>query len=183
MSLSQVQDLAFQNAVLRNQLWASQRKTKTSEWFFLVDTKHRWDGTEHDKDQSRAYCDNTMEEFAEQLDAGEIVELNRKTHTWTPEYINDVRIRYVCELGNGKLRADGTKGRTGGTFHIHALVTVIHTSNISLEWETLRDFFTPRLQLLFGNKPFVGRPRLTNQNRVVEYMEKGFEEAVWNVVR
>jgi len=182
MSLSHTQELAFQNAVLKNKLWASNRKVKVSEWFLLVDTREKWDGTEYQKEQVRRYCDDVMTEFTDALEAGDIVHMNRATHYWDSQYIDSVSVRYVCELGNGKMKKDGKKGRTGGTFHLHILITIIHTTNISLEWETLRDFFTPRMQLLFSKKPFVGRPRLTSQNRVVEYMEKGLEEAVWTQI-
>jgi len=181
MSLSLTQDLAWQNAVMRQKLWASNKKVNRSEWFFLVDTRHK-PTSEQDKARSERYCDGVMEEFTRELQEGNIITLNKKKHQWNQDYIDSTSVRYVVELGLGKMKKDGTRGASGGTIHIHALVTVIHHSNISLTQETLADFFVPRLQTLFGKRPFVGRPRLTNQNRVVEYMEKGFEEAEWKQV-
>ena len=182
MSLSELEQLRWQNSVLREKGWASDPdRKKRSEWFFLVDTRYAPTDA-HDKDRCEAYIDEVMKEFGAEVKAGNIVDLNRKTHRWDSRYIDDVRIRYVVELGKGKLKKDGTKGDTGGKLHIHVLLTIFHHSNISLTWESLVAFFGPRFGLYFAKRPFVSRPRLTSENRTIEYMEKGFEHAEWKVV-
>jgi hypothetical protein len=114
--------------------------------------------------------------------AGQYITMNRKTHAWLPEYIDEVRIKYVVELGKGKLKKDGTKGKSGGTIHLHVYLSVYHHSNISLEWEALRDFFEPPMFQYFALKPFISRPRLVQPDRVEEYMEKSFQRAAWQTI-
>lgn len=182
MSLSELEQLRWQNSVLKEKNWASDpERKKRSEWFFLVNTRYK---PEDDVDRSRceAYIDEVMLEFSQEVKAGNIIALNRKTHRWDSQYIDDVRIRYAVELGKGKLKLDGTRGKSGGELHVHVLLTVFHHSNISLTWESLVAFFGPKFQLYFSKKPFVSRPRLTSENRTVEYMEKGFEHAEWKVI-
>lgn len=182
MSLSELEHLRWQNSVLREKNWASNpKRKKRSEWFFLVNTRYKPED-EYDRQRCEAYLDEVMLEFSNAVREGAIIDLNRKTHQWNAEYIDDVRIRYVIELGKGKLKKDGTKGRSGGELHLHVLLTVFHHSNVSLTWEKLVEFFEPRLLLFFGRKPFVSRPRLTGENRTQEYMEKGFEQAEWKVI-
>ena len=181
MSLFDIEQLRWQNAVLREKNWATnERKLKQSRWFFLVSTRYK-PTSEIDREQKKQYCDEIMQEFKDEI--GQIVTINRKTHSWTPDYINDVVIRYVVETGRGKLKLDGTRGKSGGQMHIHVDVSIYHHSNISLTYEALYAFFQPRIWRYFGiEKPFVSRPRLIPADRVKEYMEKSFENAVWTTV-
>ncbi len=182
MSLSELEHLRWQNSVLREKGWASDPdRKKRSEWFFLVNTRHKPE-SEQERKEGEEYIDSVMLEFSDAVKQGEIIDLNRKTHSWDSRFIDDVRIRYVVELGKGKLKKDGNRGRSGGELHIHVLLTVFHHSNISLTWESLVNFFRPRFELFFAKKPFVSRPRLTSENRTLEYMEKGFEFAEWKVI-
>ncbi len=182
MSLSELEHLRWQNSVLKEKNWASNPdRKKRSEWFFLVNTRYKPED-EYNRSRAEQYIDSVMLEFSDAVKQGSIIDLNRKTHHWDTEYIDDVRIRYVVELGKGKLKADGTRGRSGGELHVHVLLTVFHHSNISLTWESLVNFFRPRFELFFAKKPFVSRPKLTSENRTLEYMEKGFESAEWKVI-
>jgi len=185
MSLSEIERLRWENAVLREKTWASgkQGKLKRSEWFFLVNTRHNPNNGNPDLERSKEYGDYIMEEFARAVKNGDIITLNKKRHFWDPEFIESVKIRYVTEIGKGKLKKNGQPGKVGGTVHFHVLLTVHHRSNISLEWEKLYEFFQPFIsEYFFQDKPFIGRPRLVPQNRIQEYMEKGFETAEWQTV-
>ena len=180
--LSELERLRWENEVLRQKSWASNRKLKHSEWFFLVNSHHKPEEGNPGRELSLEFCDDLMREFAQQVRDGEIITINKKKHSWTGEYIKNIKIRYVTEIGLGKLKKNGERGKTGATAHIHVLLTVHHTSNISLTWENLYEFFNPRMVELFGKNPFVSRPKLIPQNRTEEYMEKGFEEAEWKEI-
>ena len=176
---AELEHLRWQNAVLKEKNWASDnKKLKRSQWFFLVNSRHK----PQPMDGSEDYLDALMQDFAVQVKAGEIITMNRKTHAWLPEYIDEVRIKYVVELGKGKLKKDGTKGKSGGTIHLHVYLSVYHHSNISLEWEALRDFFEPPMFQYFALKPFISRPRLVQPDRVEEYMVKSFQRAAWQTI-
>lgn len=182
MSLSELENLRWQVSVLKEKNWSRDPdRKKRSEWFFLVNTRYK-PVDEYDKARCEEFIDEIMQEFAQAVRNGEIVEMNRKTHHWDGNFIDDIRIRYVVELGKGKLKKDGTRGKSGGELHVHVLLTIYHYSNLTLTWEALVEFFSPRLKTYFANKPFISRPRLTSENRTIEYMEKGFEDAVWKVV-
>lgn len=182
MSLSELEHLRWQNSVLKEKNWARDPdRKKRSEWFFLVNTRYKPED-DFDKDRCEAYIDEIMGDFSNAVRAGNIVDLNRKTHSWDTQYIDDVRIRYAVEVGKGKLKKDGTRGKSGGELHIHVLLTIYHHSNLTLTWESLVEFFQPPFMTFFAMKPFVSRPKLTTENRTIEYMEKGFENAVWKVV-
>jgi len=182
MSLSELEELRWRDAVIRQKRWASnERNIKRSEWFILVDTKYKPQSAE-DFAAAKAFCDGLMKDFTRELKNGTIVALNRITHAWNSEYIDSIRVRYVVELGLGKLKKDGTRGKTGGTVHIHILLTLLHYTNMSLPYENLQLFFTQPLEYRFGKRPFIGHPRLVKGNRTEEYMEKGFERAEWNEV-
>lgn len=181
MSLFEIEQLRWQNAVLREKNWATREKAlKQSRWFFLVSTRYK-PTSEFDLQQKTAYCDEIMREFKEEI--GNIITFNRKRHTWTPEFITDVVIRYVVETGKGKLKLDGTRGKSGGQMHIHVDICIFHHSNIALTQEALYAFFQPRIWRLFGiEKPFVSRPRLVPADRIREYMEKSFANAAWTTI-
>lgn len=181
-ALSEIERLRWENSVLREKNWASGRKLKHSEWFFLVNSRHKPSDGNPSLENSLDFCDMVMKQFAEAVKQGDIITLNRKTHRWDNDHIRNVKIRYVNEIGKGKLKKDGTRGKSGGTVHIHCLLTVHHTSNITLTWESLHDFFQPRMLELFGKNPFVSHPKLIPQHRVEEYMEKGFETAEWKQI-
>lgn len=179
--IEELEHLRWQNAVLREKNWASNGKLKISQWFVLVSTKYK-PTSELDKEQHKVYCDEIMQELKELI--GTIIGFNRKTHGWTDEYIVDVRIRYVVETGKGKLKRDGTRGKSGGEMHIHIYITIYHRSNINLTQEALYAFFQPRIFRYFGiERPFVGRPVLLPLNRVEEYMGKSFENVKWTVIK
>lgn len=185
MSLSEIERLRWENAVLREKTWAHGKEGKLhrSEWFFLVNTRHKPANGNPDLERSKEYGDVIMADFAHAVRAGDILTLNKKKHQWNTDFIQDVKIRYVVEIGKGKLKKDGHPGNVGGTVHFHVMLTVHHRSNISLEWEKLYEFFQPLIeQYFFQERPFIGRPKLIPQNRVVEYMEKGFEAAEWQTV-
>lgn len=185
MSLSEIERLRWENAVLREKTWAQGRegRLRRSEWFFLVNTRHKPSQGNPDLARSKEHGDAIMTEFARAVRDGEILTLNKKRHRWDADFIESVKIRYVTEIGKGKLKKNGQPGNVGGTVHFHVLLTVHHRSNITLEWENLFNFFQPlNEQYFFEPRPFVGRPKLIPENRVQEYMEKGFEHADWQVV-
>lgn len=185
MSLSEIERLRWENAVLREKTWAHGRegKLRRSEWFFLVNTRHKPADGNPDLLRSKEYADVIMVDFARAVRDGDILTLNKKTHRWDADYIADVKIRYVAEIGKGKLKKNGQPGKVGGTIHFHVLLTVHHRSNISLDWQNLYDFFQPlNEQYFFQPHPFVGRPKLVPEHRIQEYMEKGFEAADWQTV-
>lgn len=185
MSLSEIERLRWENALLREKTWAHGRagKLRRSEWFFLVNTRHKPANGNPDLERSKEYGDIIMAEFARAVQAGDILTLNKKSHTWNRDYIENVKIRYVTEIGKGKLKKNGQPGNVGGTVHFHVLLTVHHRSNVSLEWEKLYAFFQPLIELyFFQTKPFIGHLKLVPENRVEEYMAKGFENAEWQVI-
>ena len=185
MSLSEIERLRWENAVLREKTWASSKEGKLnrSEWFFLVNTRHKPSNGNPDLERSKEYGDVIMADFAYAVQAGHILTLNKKKHTWDSDFIQDVKIRYVTEIGKGKLKKNGQPGNVGGTVHFHVLLTVFHRSNISLEWEKLYEFFQPLIeQYFYQQKPFIGRPKLIPANRIEEYMAKGFEDAAWQTI-
>lgn len=180
MSLYELEQLRWQNAVLKEKQWASNSGLKQSRWFFLVDTRYKPTGLV-DTENKEQYCDEIMREFKNEI--GTIITFNRKKHAWLPEFITDCRVRYAVEVGKGKLKLDGTRGKSGGRMHLHVDLTVYHHSNINLPWENLYAFFQPRIFLYFGvDKPFVSHPRLIGQDRIKEYMEKSFGNATWTVI-
>ena len=182
-SLSELENLRWQNLVLRQKRWASdETKLRRSEWFVLIDTKLK-PKSDSEFEDAKAYCDALMEDFARAIKEGHIIKMNKASHRWDSQFIESVRVRYVVELGLGKLKKDGTRGKTGGTVHIHCLITIYHYSNISLPYENLVQFFEEPLRYRFGKKPFIGHPQLVKGSRTEEYMEKGFERAVWNEVQ
>lgn len=179
--LSEIEALRFQNSVMKEKLWAKNRKTHRSEWFFLVNTKYK-PTDEYDKTRCEGYLDEIMSDFTNEVREGNIINVNRKRHEWSTDFVEDVRVRYVVETGHGIMKKDGTRGKVGGEIHLHVLLTVIHHSNISLTQEALKEFFAPKILFYFATKAFVGRPRLTTENRTEEYMQKGFEKAVWKQI-
>lgn len=177
---SELERLRFENAVLKEKSWARKSTKKYTRYFFLVDTKFKPEN-EFDRQRAIDQCDQMMAEFSQSLQS--IVQLNRKTHSWSPEYIDDVKIKYVVEIGLGRLKKDGTRGKSGGTVHIHVYLTIYHFTNLTVTQEALVDFFAPKVLLEFGTRVFVGRPRLIPLNRIEEYMEKSLERAVWRTIQ
>lgn len=185
MSLSEIERLRWENAVLREKTWASGKegKLRRSEWFFLVNTRHKPLLGNPSLERSKEYGDIIMADFARAVRDGEILILNKKLHRWDADFIESVKIRYVIEIGKGKLKKNGQPGNVGGTVHFHVLMTIYHRSNITLDWQDLYNFFQPlNEQYFYEPRPFVGRPKLIPENRVQEYMEKGFEEADWQTI-
>ena len=175
-----ISEILHENAVYQTKLWASKKKQHTSAYFILIDTKCR-PSSEFDKQRIIDYCDEIMREFSSMIHA--LISFNFSSHKWTSDYIDSVSIKYVVEIGPGKLKKDGTRGKSGGTVHIHVYLVIRHHSNITLHWEDLKDFFKPRILHHLGTETaFVSRPRLIPQNRIEEYMEKTFENAVWKNV-
>lgn len=177
----ELERLRFQVKSLEQKLWASSDNTKYTQYFILVDTKFKVDpGDEFGRQRAEDYCDQMMLEFADAMN--EVVTFNRKTHRWSPDYILGVTVKYVVEFGLGRLKKDGTRGKSGGTVHIHIYLTIIHKSNIQVTQEALANFFLPRILLHFGTKGFVSRPRLIPLNRIEEYMEKSLQRATWKTI-
>lgn len=176
---TEIERLRFENAVLKQKNWASKSTLKYTRYFFLVDTKLKAQN-EFEKERALEICDEMMREFAQSIES--VITLNRKTHSWTPQYIQNVSIKYVVEIGLGKLKKDGSRGKTGGTVHIHVYLTIFHFTNLTVTQEALSNFFSPRILLHFGTNAFVSRPRLVPLDRIKEYMEKSFEEASWKTI-
>lgn len=162
--------LSFENSVLKQKNWAKPDKNRITAYFLLVNTRYKPE-TQADVEWATGYCHEMMEQFAREI--GTIITFNKKGHSYTPEYITNVRIRYVVELGRGRLKKDGTRGKSGGTIHIHIYLTIWHTSNITVTHDSIVDFFQPLVWAHFGiEKVFVGRPRLIAENNVEQYMLK-----------
>lgn len=176
---SEIERLRFENAVLKQKNWASEKPLKYTRYFFLVDTKLK-PRDEFERQRAIDICDEMMREFANALES--IVQINRKTHSWSPEWIQKVSIKYVVEIGLGRLKKDGTRGLSGGTVHIHVYLTIHHFTNLTVTQEALAAFFQPRILLQFGNRGFVSRPRLVPLNRIEEYMGKSFESTSWRTI-
>lgn len=173
--------LRFQNSVMREKLWASNGKDRVSDYMFLVNTRYKptsWT----DFNDKEAFCDALMQDFTVAVQEGKIVTLNRKKHAWTTEFIDRIRVRYVVELGKGKMKKDGTRGQVGGYVHIHVRLTIYHRSNITLTWEALKQFFDPLCWREFAEHPFIGHPKLIPMDRVDEYYSKSFTQVQWKEI-
>lgn len=182
-SLSKIEDLEWQNAKLKTMLWdRDPDRLRRSEWFFLIDSKHRPSSGYPGRDVSERYFDEILQDFAVAVREGNIITLNKKTHNWGPDYIERVQVRYVVEFGLGRMKKDGTRGKSGGTVHCHVQLIVFHRSNIKLEHEKLVEFFDPIMLQYFAKKPFIGPAKFVPGNRTEEYMEKGFEKAHWKKI-
>lgn len=170
--------LRHQVDVLTQKNWASNCHEKTTAYFFLVNTRYK--PTDHaDAQRCIELCDEIMRVFA--LEIANLIIFNKKNHNFSSHYIKSVSIRYCVEIGKGILKKNGERGKTGGTVHIHVYVIIKHYSNIKLEYEQLRDFFTAQILEKFGiDKIFLGRLRLVNVNRIEEYMTKDLQNAEWS---
>lgn len=175
-----IEDILHENAVLKTKLWATRKKQHVTSYFILVDTKIK-PRSEAELQRAKEYCDWYMQEFQQSLST--LITFNKPGHSWTTDYINDSVVKYVIEVGEGKLKKDGTRGKSGGTVHIHIYVIIKHQSNITLFWEALKDFFKPKILHDFGiENCFVSKPRLVSPNFVEEYMEKSFAKPKWNTI-
>lgn len=177
-----IDQLLFENSVLKQKLWASRKKNKSTSYFFLIDTKYK---PKNSVDEKRVidYCKEIMEGFIEAIYRNEIITFNLKGHGLTNEFIKDIKVKYVIEKGKGKLKKDGTRGNSGGTIHIHVYIIILHHTNITIHWDQLKDYFVPEIRHHIGTEnPYVSRPHLIPLNRVEEYMEKDVECGVWTTV-
>lgn len=177
----ELQELRWQNSVLREKLWARNGTERVSDYMFLVNTRYRptsW----ADFNLKEDFCDRLMYDFTMAVQQGEIITLNKKKHQWNTDYIDRIRVRYVVELGKGKMKKDGKRGEVGGYVHIHVRLTIYHRSNITLTWESLKQFFDPPCWREFAEHPFIGHPKLIPQDRVDEYYGKSFKEVEWKEI-
>lgn len=173
-------DILHENAVLKTKLWATRKKQHVTSYFILVDTKIK-PQSEAELQRAKEYCDWYMQEFQQSLPT--LITFNKPGHLWNSDYINESVVKYVIEVGEGKLKKDGTRGKSGGTVHIHIYIIIKHQSNITLFWEALKNFFKPKILHDFGiENCFVSKPRLVSPNFVEEYMEKSFAKPKWNTI-
>lgn len=177
----ELERLRWQNSVLKEKMWARNGVDRVSDYMFLVNTRHKPD-TWVEFNQNERFCDELMEDFTRAVRDGEIVTLNRKKHQWNTDYIDRIRVRYVVEIGKGKMKKDGTKGEVGGYVHIHVRLTIYHRSNITLTWESLKAFFDPPCWREFAIHPFIGHPKLIPMDRVDEYYGKSFNQVEWKEI-
>lgn len=170
--LKQVEErLSHQGKLIREKNWASSQKLKQSGWFFTLDTKYKPDSPE-DVKRCIGLCDEIMQNNFKSLFA-KFIDFNKPGHFWDPKYIESTQIQYCIEIGNHGLKKDGTKSKVGGTCHMHVYSKVSHTSNISLNYSRLYNWWNDENRSIFGlDKGYVSRPRLVQRDRVEEYMEK-----------
>lgn len=169
--------LRHENNVLKNKLWAK-NPGHVSEYFILVDTKFR-PKTEQERKAVEDYIDQVMREFV--TDIHEMIIFNKKGHEWSPDFIDNVEIKYVIEMGPGKLKKDGTMGKSGGTLHFHINVYIEHRSNITLSKPLVEKFFKDFFYYHLGTNAFVN-VRLVNPNYVKKYMTKTLVDPEWKVI-
>jgi len=174
---TEINRLRHENNVLKQKLWAKQ-PGHVSEYFILVDTKFK-PQTDYEKSAAEDYIDQSMIEFSSQIQ--DMIRFNKKRHHWSSDYIDSVEIKYVIEIGSGKLKKDGTRGKSGGTLHFHINVYIEHHSNITLMKELVEKFFKNFFQYHLGTSVFVS-VRLVNPNYVEKYMTKTLVDPDWKVI-
>lgn len=178
--LQENENLRKQVSILKQKKWATKDDSRTTAYFVLVDTKYK-PQTPAETARAKEYADEWMQDFKASLN--NVVTFNKKSHNWDSQYIDDVNIKYVTELGLGRIKLDGTVGKTGKTIHIHIYIKIDHKSNITITQPDLYEFFKSRITYDLGSDNiYVSRPRLIGENRVFEYMTKSFDEAKWSEV-
>lgn len=160
-----------QGRLIREKNWASNSSTKHSSWFFTLDTKYKPDSPE-DIERCVALCNEIMESSFQKR-FPKFIDFNKPRHHWDPKFVQETSIKYCVEIGNHGLKKDGNISKVGGTIHMHVYSTVTHTSNISLNYSKVANWWDESNKRIFGlDKGYVSRPRLVQRDRVEEYMEK-----------
>ena len=166
--------------ILKEKQWASTIDQRQSNYFILIDTKVKPKDI-NEENSLRRKMDEFMVIFKNNI--SQIVTFNntkKRKHHWSSKYIDDVRVRYVIEKGNGILKKDGTIGEVGGTLHLHIVIEIKHHSNISIKQEPIFDIANRFFLLEVGKRPFVAKPRLIGIDLTMQYMTKSedFKEGV-----
>lgn len=175
-----IENLMRENAKLKKNNWLSKRTDKKSYYFILIDTKYKPD-SELNKTRAIELCNQWMQEFTRNVK--DFFHINKPGDLWNKDYIKNVRVKYVVEVGKGILKKDGSRGKVGGTVHIHIYLMIDHKTSITIVRDKVVEFFSEEVASSLGSdKIFVGGPRLIHPNYIEEYMEKDLIQPEWQVV-
>lgn len=167
--------LLEENRILKQKNWSRSDRQRDTNYFLLIDSR-----TKPQDEAEEAYVRRILDEFMVYFrqELANVIQFNntkKRQHFWSPEYIDDVSVRYVIEKGRGKFNKDGTKSKVGGTMHLHIVLRIKHHSNITLNQEPVYNLANTFLFERLGKKPFVAKPRLITADRVEEYMTKDLQ--------
>jgi hypothetical protein len=143
-------------------------REKTSMFFFLLNS-NEMPRNQTEKESSFEYMKEIVKSVGDNLE--EFVEFKDKSHSFTKEYIKDVKIKFALEQGIGRKKKDGSYSQYAGQVHAHALTTIKHTSNISINNDKLQEFVQERFNYYYGHNGFVG-VKWVPGNMLNEYMTK-----------
>lgn len=102
----------------------------------------------------------------------QVITFNKPGHKYTQEFIVTARLRFAIEKGYGRKNKDGAYPSQGGTLHAHVVIYIEHKSNITITQESLSELLQPEFLSVFGQRAFISRPRLIQQDQTEDYMTK-----------
>lgn len=143
-------------------------RQKTSTFFLLLNSNDiPKNATE--VESSMEYMKEIVQSIGENLD--EFIEFSDKSHTYSKQYIDDVKIKFSLEQGLGRKKKNGEYSDHAGQVHAHALLTIKHKSNISIDREKFTEFMQKKYNDYYGHNGFAG-VKWVPDNALESYMTK-----------
>lgn len=143
-------------------------RQKTSTFFLLLNSNDI-PKNETERESSMEYMKEIVKSIGENLD--QLVEFKDKSHEYSKQYIDNVKINFSLEQGLGRKKKNGEYSDYAGQVHAHALLTIKHKSNISIDRDKLREFMQEKFNYYYGHNGFA-TVKWVPDNALESYMTK-----------
>lgn len=144
-------------------------RPKTSMYFFLLNSNETPKNSTEVESSMEYMKEIVRSTFEDNLD--QFVKFKDKSHKYSKEYIDDVKVKFSLEQGLGRKKKDGSYSQYAGQVHAHVLATIRHRSNISINHENLQTFVQGKFNDYYGHNGFVG-VKWVPGNALDDYMTK-----------
>ena len=128
-------------------------RQKTSTFFLLLNSNDT-PKNQTEVESSMEYMKEIVQSIGENLD--NLIEFKDKSHSYSTQYIDDVKIKFSLEQGLGRKKKNGEYSEHAGQVHAHALLTVKHKSNITIDRDKLQEFAQEKFNYYYGHNGFAG---------------------------
>jgi hypothetical protein len=98
----------------------------------------------------------------------------RGVNSFSDEYVQSANLKFALEQSRGRKKKDGTYSDYAGQVHAHALLTMKHKSNVTLNNDKMIDLLQPQFEYYYGHRGFVSSKWIPG-SKVEDYMTKSKE--------
>jgi hypothetical protein len=141
-------------------------KNRFSSFLVTTNTNYR-PSTDAESYEMGAKLEAALKEAFTQKGFAHFVKFLEPGHSWTPQFIKDVNVKFAVELGHDQ---------RGRRIHAHSLIHIKHRSKIRIDTGKLKSLLTELMGDAKMKNMYINVRIVTTDRNLEEYLSKGVPE-------